>query len=137
VDIETRQIELPPLPEPVGGDAVYYVDSVRRWRELTNFTVAYEDTSDYWRPKIKQRSMYMDALAKAQAFFRRLGALEPIVVPEDAVEVHVHPKTHQVVFVFRRAVAGATHECAVPYPMTPPMVGWLKATGRWKDHREH
>ena len=125
------------LPQPVGGDATYYVDDLSKWKALTNFVVDYEDTSDYWRPRLKKRSIFMDAVAKATEFFASLGALAPIAFADDAIEVHAHPKTRQVVFLFKRAVAGVPKECAVPYPLTPDMVGWLKATGRWKDYLEH
>lgn len=124
-------------PQPVGGDAVFFVEDVAKWKALTNFVVDYEDTSDYWRPRIRQRSMFLDAYANACAYFRSKGALEPIVIPDDAIEVHAHPKTHCVAFLFKRSVAGALHEWAKEYPLTPPMIGWLKATGRWKDYREH
>ena len=124
-------------PKPVGGDAFFYVDDLDRWKSLTNFTVSYEDVSDYWRPRIKQRSIFMDAVAKAAEFFEKKGALAPIRFADDAIEIHVHPKTHTVAFLFKRAVAGKPLECAQTYELTPDMVGWLKATGRWKQITEH
>lgn len=124
-------------PEPVGGDATFYVDDLAKWKSLTNFVVDYEDTSDYWRPRIKKRSIFMDAVAKAIDYFDKAGCLHPIIFTDDAIEVHAHPKTYRVVFLFKRSVAGSPKECAVDYPLTPPMIGWLKATDRWKDITEH
>jgi hypothetical protein len=124
-------------PKPVGGDVFFYVDNLDKWKSLTNFTVSYEDVSDYWRPRIKQRSIFMDAVAKAAEYFEKKGALAPIRFSDDAIEIHVHPKTYAVVFLFKRAVAGRPLECEKTYELTPDMVGWLKATGRWKDLTEH
>ena len=121
---------------PVGGDTVSVVaDDVGLWKSLTNFVVDYEDVSDYWRPKIRKRPIFADAVAKAKEFFERAGAIFPVVgsnpFPDDAIEVRTYPRTYQVVFLFRRFVAGKPLECGVPYPLTTDMVGWLKATGRW------
>jgi hypothetical protein len=120
---------------PVGGDTVSVVASdVGMWKSLTNFVVDYEDVSDYWRPKIKQRPIFADAVAKAREFFEKAGAIFPNSsrpFPDDAIEVRTYPRTYQVVFFFKRSVAGKPLECGVPYPMTTDMVGWLKTTGRW------
>lgn len=124
-------------PKPVGGDAFYYVDDLAKWKALTNFQVSYEDTSDYWRPRIKKRSIFMDAVAKAMDFFAKAGAMHPIAFADDAIEIHVHPKTHTVAFLFKRHVAGVPLECAETYQLSPDMVGWLKATGRWNAITEH
>jgi hypothetical protein len=124
-------------PKPVGGDAHFYIDDLSKWQSLTNFLISYEDVSDYWRPRIKQRSIFMDAVAKAAEFFEKKGALAPIRFADDAIEIHVHPKTHTVAFLFKRAVAGRPLECAQTYELTPDMVGWLKATGRWRGITEH
>lgn len=124
-------------PKPVGGDAFFYVDDLAKWKALTNFLVDYEDVSDYWRPKWRKRSIFMDAVAKAAEWFEKNGALAPIRFADDAIEIHVHPKTYVVAFLFKRAVAGKPLECAQTYNLTPDMVGWLKATGRWRDITEH
>jgi hypothetical protein len=124
-------------PKPVGGDVFFYVDDLEKWKSLTNFAVEYEDTSDYWRPRIRQRSIFMDAVSKAAEYFEKNGALAPIRFSDDAIEIHVHPKTHTVAFLFKRAVAGRPLECAQTYELTPDMVGWLKATGRWRGITEH
>ena len=124
-------------PKPVGGDAFFYIDDLSKWQSLTNFLVDYEDVSDYWRPKWRKRSIFMDAVAKASEWFEKSGALAPIRFADDAIEIHVHPKTYVVAFLFKRAVAGKPLECAQTYNLTPDMVGWLKATGRWKDLTEH
>ena len=134
-EIEAAVADL--APKPVGGDGVFYVDDLSKWKSLTNFHVDYEDTSDYWRPRMRKRSIFMDAVAKAAEFFEKQGALAPIVFPDDAIQVHAHPKTHTVVFLFKRAVAGKPLECAQTYELTPDMVGWLKATGRWRGITEH
>ena len=104
---------------------------------MTNFQVSYEDVSDYYRPRIKKRSIFMDAVAKAMEFFAKAGALAPIAFSDDAIEIHVHPKTHTVAFLFKRAVAGTPMECAETYDLSPDMVGWLKTTGRWNAITEH
>ena len=124
-------------PKPVGGDVFFYVDDLEKWKSLTNFAVDYEDVSDYWRPRIRQRSIFMDAIAKAAEYFEKRGALAPIRFSDDAIEIHVHPKTHMLAFLFKRAVAGKPLECAETYQLTPDMVGFLKATGRWRDITEH
>lgn len=126
-----------PGPRPAGGDAVFHVADLALWKSLTNFVVDYEDTSDYWRPRIRKRPIFLDAVAKAIAFFEKEGALAPIAFADDAIAVHCHPKTHTVVFLFKRSVAGTAKECAVEYPLTPAMIGWLRATERWKDITEH
>lgn len=121
---------------PVGGDTVSVVASdVGAWKSLTNFVVDYEDVSDYWRPKWKKRSMFADAVAKAREWFQKQGAIFPVIgnnpFPDDAIEVRTYPRTYQVVFLFKRAVAGKPLECAVSYPLSTDMVGWLNATNRW------
>ena len=120
---------------PVGGDTVSEVASdIGLWKGLTNFVVAYEDVSDYWRPKIRQRSIFADAVAKAKKFFEDHGAIFPNTsrpFQDDAIEIRTSPRTYQVVFLFKRSVAGKPLECGVPYPLTTDMVGWLKTTGRW------
>ena len=131
------QLDQIAVRQPVGGDATFYRDDLGTWKALTNFVVDYEDASDYWRPRIKKRSMFMDAVAKASEFFAKAGALHPISFSDDAIEVHVHPKAHQVAFLFKRAIAGVRMECAYSYPLSPSAVGWLKATGRWRDITEH
>lgn len=121
---------------PAGGDTVSVVASdIGAWKSLTNFVVDYEDVSDYWRPKIKKRPIFDDAVAKAREFFEKRGAIFPVIgsnpFSDDAIEIRTYPRTYQVVFFFRRSVAGKPLECGVPYPLTADMVGWLKATGRW------
>lgn len=120
---------------PVGGDTVSVVASdIGTWKSLTNFVVDYEDVSDYWRPKIKKRSIFEDAVAKARQWFEERGAIflhNTRPFPDDAIEVRTYPRTYQVVFFFKRSVAGTPLECCIPYPLSTDMVGWLKATGRW------
>ena len=121
---------------PVGGATVSVVASdIGLWKSLTNFVVDYEDVSDYWRPKWKKRPIFADAVAKAREFFEKHGAILPVIggnpFSDDAIEIRTYPRTYQVVFFFRRSVAGKSLECGVPYPLTTDMVGWLKATGRW------
>jgi hypothetical protein len=120
---------------PVGGDTVSVIaDDIGLWKSLTNFVVDYEDVSDYWRPKIKKRSIFADAVAKAKQWFDRQGAIFPNTsrpFPDDAIEVRAYPRTYRVAFFFKRAVAGVPRECVIEYPLTTDMVGWLKATDRW------
>lgn len=121
---------------PVGGDTVSVVASdVGAWKSLTNFVVDYEDVSDYWRPKIKKRPIFADAVAKARDWFEKRGAVFPVIgdnpFADDAIEVRTYPRTYQVVFLFKRSVAGKPLECGVPYALSTDMVGWLKTTGRW------
>jgi hypothetical protein len=120
---------------PVGGDTVSVVASdVGLWKSLTNFVVDYEDVSDYWRPKIKKRSIFADAVAKARDWFEKAGAIFPNAsrpFPDDAIEVRTYPRTYRVAFFFKRAVAGVPRECVIEYPLSADMVGWLKTTGRW------
>ena len=117
---------------PAGGDTVSVVASdIGMWKSLTNFVVDYEDVSDYWRPKIKKRPIFADAEAKAKEWFAKHGAMFPVIFSDDAIEIRTYPRTYQVVFFFKRTVAGKPLECGVPYPLTTDMVGWLKATGRW------
>lgn len=125
---------------PVGGDTVSEVASdIGLWKSLTNFLVAYEDVSDYWRPKIRQRPIFADAVAKAKKWFEDQGAIFPNTsrpFQDDAIEIRTYPRTYQVVFLFKRSVAGKPLECGVPYPLSTDMVGWLKATGRWPKTAE-
>lgn len=120
---------------PVGGDTVSEVASdVGLWKSLTNFVVDYEDVSDYWRPKIKQRPIFADAVVKAKEFFEKAGAIflntsRPFA--DDAIEIRAYPRTYRVAFFFKRAVAGVPRECVIEYPLSADMVGWLKTTGRW------
>jgi hypothetical protein len=120
---------------PVGGDTVSVAASdVGLWKSLTNFVVAYEDVSDYWRPKIKSRPIFVDAMAKARQWFEERGAIFPNSsrpFQDDAIEVRTYPRTYRVAFFFKRAIAGEPKECVIEYPLTTDMVGWLKATGRW------
>ena len=120
---------------PVGGDVVSEVASdLSTWKSLTNFVVDYEDVSDYWRPKIKKRSIFAAAVAKAREWFDKQGAIFPNSsrpFSDDAIEIRTYPRTYKVVFFFKRAVAGQPRECAIEYPLTADMVGWLKTTGRW------
>jgi hypothetical protein len=120
---------------PVGGDTVSAVASdIAAWKSLTNFVVDYEDVSDYWRPKIKKRSIFADAVAKAKEFFEKAGAIFPNTsrpFADDAIEVRTYPRTYRVAFFFKRAVAGVPRECVIEYPLSADMVGWLKTTGRW------
>jgi hypothetical protein len=120
---------------PVGGDTVSTVASdIAAWKSLTNFVVDYEDVSDYWRPKIKKRSIFADAVAKAKEFFEKAGAIFPNTsrpFSDDAIEVRTYPRTYRVAFFFKRAVAGVPRECVIEYPLSADMVGWLKTTGRW------
>jgi hypothetical protein len=120
---------------PVGGDTVSVVASdVGLWKSLTNFVVDYEDVSDYWRPKIKKRSIFADAVAKARDWFEKAGAIFPNAsrpFADDAIEVRTYPRTYRVAFFFKRSVAGVPRECVIEYPLSADMVGWLKTTGRW------
>jgi hypothetical protein len=121
---------------PAGGDTVSEVArDIGLWKSLTNFVVDYEDVSDYWRPKTKQRPIFADAVAKAKTWFEERGAIFPVMgdkpFPDDAIEIRTYPRTYQVVFFFKRSVAGKPLECGIPYPLNTDMVGWLKATGRW------
>ena len=120
---------------PVGGDTVSVVASdVGLWKSLTNFVVDYEDVSDYWRPKIKKRSIFADAVAKAMDWFEKEGAIFPNTscpFADDAIEVRTYPRTYRVAFFFKRSVAGVPRECVIEYPLSADMVGWLKTTGRW------
>ena len=128
--------------EPVGGDTFSVVaPDVGLWKSLTNFLVEYEDVSDYWRPRTRKRPIFDDAVAKAKAFFEKeWGAIFPVMgsrpFPDDAIEIRTYPRTYKVAFLFKRAVAGVPRECAIEYPLTTDMVGWLKATGRWPKSPE-
>ena len=125
---------------PAGGDTVSEVASdIALWKSLTNFVVDYEDVSDYWRPKIKKRSIFADAVAKAREFFEKAGAIFPNTsrpFADDAIEIRTYPRTYRVAFFFQRAVAGVPIECVIEYPLSTDMVGWLKTTGRWPKTAE-
>lgn len=121
-----------PAIHPAGGDTMAWVDDLAKWKSLSLFTETYIDTSDPYRHVERQRPIFADAVAKATEWFKERGALFPIVFPDDAIEVRVYPRTYQVVFFFRRAIAGtAPRECGIPYMLSNDQVGWLKATNRW------
>lgn len=119
---------------PAGGDPLHVIEDLDKWKALTNFVTDYIDTSNPWKDVVRQRPIFEDAYQKARAFFLERGALEPCKIPDSAITVQLHPRTHQLVFFFKRGIGGRGKvECAVPYMLTPDQVGWLKATGRWPD----
>lgn len=119
---------------PVGGDPLCVIEDVGKWKALTNFLTDYVDTSNPWKDVIKQRPIFEDAYEKARAWFLAQGALEPLRFPDSAITIQLHPRTHQLVFIFCRGIGGlGKKECAVPYILSPDQVGWLKATGRWPE----
>lgn len=118
-------------PFPAGGDIHYVTDDLQKWKSLANFLVPYIEVQP-WKDVEKRRPIFDDAVAKATEWFRERGALEPIRFPDNAIEVHLHPLSHQVVFFFKRVIGGSGEkECGIPYMLSNDQVGWLKATNRW------
>lgn len=127
-----------PESHPAGGDIHYIVDDLAKWKSLGNFLVPYIDASNPWKEVERQRPIFDDAVAKATDWFQKNGALLPIRFPDSAIEVHLHPNTHQVVFFFKRGIGGlGKKECGVPYMLPNDQVGWMKATGRWPKETSH
>jgi hypothetical protein len=137
--------EAPPPPKdvPCGGDEVFFVEPIGRWRDdLRQFTVPFEDPRNAFAP-VLQLPIFQDACEKAGNYFADRGALWPVRITEDSMEIHLHPYsldmfgrlTPQVVFLFKKEIAGKKIECGVPYMLSQEQVGFLKATGRWPNGR--
>lgn len=114
-------------------------DLVAKWMELTNLKIAVEylPYGPCSKPETVLVPIFLDAMQRARKAFIDAGALVPCEIGEDSVKVYEFPRQHQVLFVFYRTVLGEPKEFSRKYDLTPEVIGFLKATGRWADVTTH
>lgn len=128
-------------PNPLG--LRHRVVPVSKYRELPHLEVEYETTTgkQFKVPVTRTRPIYADAVIRAREAFEAKGAIFPNVnrirsFPEDAILVQEFPEQGQVEFIFCRKVAGEEMFVRIPpYTLPPDLIGWLKATDRWRDEQ--
>ena len=123
-------------PNPLG--LRHRVVPVSKYRELPHLEVEYETTTgkQFKSPVVVSRPIYEDAVERARSAFLEQGALVPIVFSEDAILVQEYPSEGMVEFIFVRRIAGEEMFVRIPpYTLPPDLIGWLKATDRWRDEQ--
>lgn len=123
-------------PNPLG--LRHRVVSSSKYRDLDNLRVPYEMMTgkQFKSPVVVSRSIYEDAVERARSAFLEQGALVPIVFSEDAILVQEYPSEGMVEFIFARRIAGEEMFVRIPpYTLPPDLIGWLKATDRWRDEQ--
>lgn len=82
--------------------------------------------------KWRDTFLWDDAVKRAQAAFKKRGALLPIVIGDDCVLVQEYPAQDRIVFIFERMIARKEWLLPVVYKMDKAMKEQLILAGRWQ-----
>ena len=116
---------------------VYRVVPAAKWRDLPGVRAEYELVRAGKWPAKRTRPIYEDYVVTAQATFVAAGALMPVWIPSESILVQEYPLSGRVAFAAARDVMGREQIVWRYYDLSPGVVAWLAATGRWQKHVQH
>lgn len=71
------------------------------------------------------------ALARAEEAFVKAGALQPIEIANDQIQIMEYHRRRKLVFVIHRKIAGKDRYHVESFDLSPEVIAELTATEKW------